>query len=132
MSRKGEATDPSVEDSNLEGKQRETVERQKSFSRCSKHLIVHGGVSTSGSLRSIGRGSCHGIGVTLTSRPVVGHLGVKLLDGLLLGALATGATTTTTGLSTSSTSTRVLGGSGRSLCCSCGLGLVLLRLSMQC
>jgi hypothetical protein len=84
-----------------------------------KHLVVHGGVTAGGSGRDSVGGRC-----SLTTREVVSHFGVKLLDGLLLKAsLATTATTSSAaGLATSTSSTinGLLGGSR--------LRLVLLRL----
>jgi len=97
--------------------------------RCSKHLVVHGGISTSRRLGTVGTGGDHGVIASLSCREVIGHLGVELLYSLLLVALTptTSAAATSSGF-TSSTSTS--GGRGSRLRSRGRLWLVLLRLTI--
>jgi hypothetical protein len=103
-------------------------------SGCSKHLVVHGSIADSGRLSSFRTANRSGFSVALASREVVGHLGVKLFDSLLLGPFATTSTSTSAaaslGLSSTSASTSSSG--GRCLCGGCGLWLVLLVLTAHC
>jgi hypothetical protein len=89
----------------------------------SEHLVVHGGVTTSGRLSSISTGGDNSIVTTLGGGEVIGHLSVELFDRLLLRAFATtttsfaAATSTSAGFtsftSTASGCRSLLGGSSR-------------------
>lgn len=90
-----------------------------------EHLVVHSCVAYCGSWGGLSTVGGHGIVAALSSREVVGHLRIKLLDSLLLLALTSTAALSTSsgGLATSLSSGRSgLVGGGR-------LRLVLLRLS---
>lgn len=90
-----------------------------------EHLIIHSGVASCGSWGGLGSVVSHGVVAALSAGEVVGHLGVELLNGLLLLAL-----TATAALSTSSSTLAASLSSGGSGLVSGGrLGLVLLRLS---
>jgi hypothetical protein len=98
---------------------------------CSKHLIVHGGVATGRRWSALRSANGSNIGIAFTSREVIGHLGIKFLDCLLLRAFtaaSTSSSTATFGLSSTSASTA--SSSWRCLCSSGGLRLVLLCLSV--
>jgi hypothetical protein len=90
----------------------------------SEHLVVHSGVTAGGDLCNF---SATGSSIGLASREVVGHLGVELLNRLLLGAgLATSTTlSTAASLATSACAT------GSSLLGSSRLWLVFLGLTVN-